>query len=92
MYSLCFFALLGGDPLRFGLDLGGALAVGRRVERDDPGFRRFPRLPVERRLEHGAQREVVGLRDRIVTVVVTLGAGTLIPKQRRTRRSSSYRP
>ena len=66
---------LGFDGCSLGTLLGG-------VERIDALSRGTPLLPVVDRVEDRAEPKVVGLRDRIVAVVVALGAGDGEPEER----------
>ena len=69
--------------LRLGLDGRGFRPVGIVVERDQALGGPPPVLGVECRLEDGAKAIVVGLGDRIVAVIVALGATHRQPQQRR---------
>ena len=80
---LLFRVLLDGDPLGLGIRRRGRRPVGVRVQRHQPRLRRAPALPVERRLENRPQPIVVGLRNRVVAVVVALGAVDGQAEQRR---------
>ena len=71
------------EPLRLGLDDRCPGAVGIGVERDQSLHRPPPVLRVERRLEHGAEAVIVRLRDRVVPVVMALGAADRQSQQRR---------
>ena len=58
---------------KLGLDCGRLLASFVGPQADKPGVGRSPVLPVVGRLEDRADAIVVGLRDRIVTMIVALG-------------------
>ena len=66
---------------RLGFDLRRAGPIGIREQRHEPFVRRFPRLRVEGRLEEGAEGVVIGLRDRIVAMVVALGTADGEPEE-----------
>src|SRR5262249_50989615 len=66
------------------LDFVGLCALFGRIERMLPLRWRTPRrLPVERRLENGAQPVVIALRNRIVAVIMALRAADGEAEQRR---------
>ena len=66
---------------RLGFDLRRAGPVGIGEQRHEPFVRRSPRLRVEGRLEEGAEGVVIGLWDRIVAMVVALGAADGEPEE-----------
>src|SRR5258706_13480097 len=80
---LLLFFLFVGEFLRFRFDFGGLLPVGIRVKRNQALVGRAPVLPVIRRLDHGAQPVVIGLRNRIIAMIVALGATDRQYEQRR---------
>ena len=79
LLRLLFF----GKFLRFGFDFIGLFPVGIGVKREQALVGCAPVLPVIRRLDHGAEPVVISLRNRIVAMIVTLGAADRQPKQRR---------
>src|SRR5207302_8042388 len=79
LLRLLFF----GKFLRFGFDFVGLLSVGIGVKRKQALVGCAPVLPVIRRLDHRAKPVVIGLRNRIVAMIVALRAADGQPKQRR---------
>ena len=80
----------GGDleaglgPLKdLHLDIKSLFAIGIGVQRDLPGRRCLPVLPVQSRLKDRAHPVIVGLGNRVVPMVVTLGTVQRQSEQRR---------
>ena len=72
---LCHPGGFGVDLGGFFFDFGSALAFLGVVKGDGALGRVEPFLPVECGIEHGAEAVIIGLADRIVAVVMALGAG-----------------
>lgn len=72
----------GRDLIGFLGDGGHASAIGLGVERNPSLRRDAPILPVECGLEDGSQAIIIVLQDRVVAVVVALGAANRQPQQR----------
>src|SRR6185369_17935786 len=66
-----------------GLDGGGLGAIGVGEERDAPLTGAAPLCGVERRLEDRAQAKIIDLRNRVVAMIVALGAADRQPQERR---------
>jgi hypothetical protein len=61
----------------------GRLAIGLSIKRNKPIFRASPFLPIEGRFKDCAEPEIVFMRDRVVPVIVALGAREGDSHQRR---------
>ena len=73
--ELDFLFALGIDLLGLGLNLGGFFAVDISEKRDAAALWGAPVLGIQPWLEDGAQLVVILLRNGVVTMVMTLGAG-----------------